>query len=118
MNGSRVILKDATITARLRKAARVAVAIERFRASHDNDPPKTLADLTPFGNSGLPIDPFNGQSAALQEALSHRYAIYSVGEKGDGDVKIARKTWRFSWNIEPVVPSLRIPRWKIVDVFA
>ena len=82
MNGSRVILKDAAVTARLR-AARIAIAIERFRSAHDRDLPQTLADLTPFGNSGLPIDPFNGRPLRYKK-LSPGYVVYSIGEKGDG----------------------------------
>ena len=43
--------------------------------------PRTLAELTPFGNSGLPVDPFNGRPLRFKK-LSPGYVIYSVGEKG------------------------------------
>jgi hypothetical protein len=82
MNGSRVILKDAVITARLR-SARIAIAIERFRVSHDHQLPQTLAELTPFGNTGVPVDPFDGQPLRYQK-LSSGYVVYSIGETGDG----------------------------------
>lgn len=82
MNGSRVILKDAAITARLR-SARIAIAIERFRFAHNQNLPQTLAELTPFGNSGLPIDPFDGHPLRYRN-LSPGYVVYSVGENGDG----------------------------------
>jgi hypothetical protein len=82
MNGSRVILKDAAVTARLR-SARVAIAIERFRVSHDHQLPQTLAELTPFGSSGVPIDPFDGQPLRYKR-LAQGYVVYSVGEKSDG----------------------------------
>jgi hypothetical protein len=82
MNGSRVILKDATVTARLR-SARIVIAIERFRISHDHELPQTLAELTPFGSSGVPIDPFDGQPLRYKK-LAQGYVVYSVGEKGDG----------------------------------
>jgi hypothetical protein len=82
MNGSRVIVKDAAATARLR-SARIAIAIERFRVSHDHQLPQTLAELTPFGNSGVPIDPFDGQPLRYKK-LARGYVVYSTGEKGDG----------------------------------
>jgi hypothetical protein len=83
MNGSRVIVKDAAVTARLR-SARIAIAIERFRVSHDHQLPQTLSELTPFGSSGVPIDPFDGQPLRYKK-LGPGYVVYSIGEKGDGD---------------------------------
>ncbi len=82
MNGSRVILKDAAVTARLR-SARIAIAIERFRVSHDHQLPQTVAELTPFGSSGVPTDPFDGQPLRYKK-LAPGYVVYSIGEKGDG----------------------------------
>jgi len=82
MNGSRVIVKDADVTARLR-SARVAIAIERFRVSHDHQLPQTLAELTPFGSSGVPVDPFDGQPLRYKR-LTPGYVVYSIGENGDG----------------------------------
>ncbi len=82
MNGSRVILKDAAVTARLR-SARIAIAIERFRVSHDHQLPQTVAELTPFGSSEVPIDPFDGQPLRYKK-LAPGYVVYSIGEKGDG----------------------------------
>ena len=83
MNGSRVIVKDAAVTARLR-SARVAIAIERFRVSHDHQSPQTLAELTPFGSSGVPVDPFDGRPLRYKR-FTTGYVVYSIGEKGDGD---------------------------------
>ena len=82
MNGSGIILRDATVTARLR-AARVAVAVERYRVAH-HELPQTLVELTPFGSRGVPIDPFDGQPLRYQP-LTPGYVVYSVGEQGDGD---------------------------------
>ena len=85
MNGSRVILKDATITARIR-AAQVAIAVERFRLAHDQLP-QDLAELGPFGMSALPADPFDGRPLRYKR-LPVGYAVYSVGEDAaddDGD---------------------------------
>jgi hypothetical protein len=83
MNGSRVIVKDAIATARLR-SARIVIAIEQFRISHDHQLPQTLAELTPFGSSGVPIDPFDGQPLRYKK-LTSGYVVYSIGEKGDGN---------------------------------
>ena len=82
MNGSRVILKDAVTTARLR-AARVAIAIERFRLAR-GQLPRTLADLDPFGMRAMPDDPFNGRPVRYKR-LSSRYVVYSIGEDAKDD---------------------------------
>jgi hypothetical protein len=86
MNGPRVILKDASITASLR-AARIAVAIERFRLAH-GELPHTLAELDPFGLRALPSDPFDGQPLRYRK-LANGYAVYGLGEDGadSGDRK-------------------------------
>jgi hypothetical protein len=77
MNGSRIILKDATITARLRMA-RVAIAVERFSLERGRLP-RTLAELDPFGMRAMPDDPFNGRPLRYKR-LAKGYAVYSVGE--------------------------------------
>jgi hypothetical protein len=77
MNGPRVILKDASITASLR-AARIAVAIERFRLAR-GELPHALSDLDPFGLRTLPSDPFDGQPLRYRK-LARGYALYGVGE--------------------------------------
>ena len=87
MNGSRIILKDATVTAKLR-AARVAIAIERFSLER-GQLPLTLAELDPFGMRAIPDDPFNGRPLRYKR-LANGYAVYSVGEDArddDGDEK-------------------------------
>jgi len=77
MNGPRIILKDAAMTAQLR-AARIAVAVERFRLAR-GQLPRTLADLDPFGLRALPADPFNGRPLRYKR-LPNGYAVSSVGE--------------------------------------
>jgi hypothetical protein len=87
MNGSRIILKDATVAATLR-TARVAVAIERFRLAR-GQLPRTLVELDPFGMRAMPDDPFNGRPLRYKK-LAKGYVVYSVGEDGkndDGDEK-------------------------------
>jgi hypothetical protein len=82
MNGPRLILKDASSTASLR-AARIAVAIERFRLAR-GELPHTLSELDPFGLQSLPADPFDGQPLRYRR-LARGYAIYGVGEDGAGN---------------------------------
>jgi hypothetical protein len=91
MNGPRVILKDANITAQIR-AARVAIAVERFRLAHDQLP-LDLAELGPSGTGELPADPFDGRPLRYKR-LPRGYAVYSVGEDaaddgGDGAKDVA-----------------------------
>jgi hypothetical protein len=81
MNGPRLILKDASITASLR-AARIAVAIERFRLAH-GDLPHSLVELDPFGLQALPSDPFDGQPLRYRK-LARGYALYGVGDDEAG----------------------------------
>jgi hypothetical protein len=82
MNGPRVILKDANITARIR-AARVAIAVERFRLAH-NQLPRGLAELESSGMSTVPADPFDGQPLRYKR-LPTGYVVYSVGEDATDD---------------------------------
>jgi hypothetical protein len=82
MNGPRVILKDANITAQIR-AARVAIAVERFRLAHDQLP-LDLAELGSSGTGELPVDPFDGQPLHYKR-LPRGYAVYSVGEDAADD---------------------------------
>jgi len=86
MNGSRIILKDATVTARLR-TARIAIAIERFCLERGRLP-RTLGELDPFGMRAIPDDPFNGRPLRYKR-LSSGYVVYSVGEdvRDDGGDK-------------------------------
>jgi len=82
MNGTSIILKDATTVARLR-AARTAIAIERYRLAHD-ELPESLAALTPTYLKTVPIDPFDGQPLRWKK-LPVGYVVYSVGEDGRDD---------------------------------
>ena len=75
-NGSVIILKDAVNTAKLR-AARTAVAIERYRLAH-GQLPTTLPALVPFYLETAPSDPFDGQPLRYQK-LANGYVVYSVG---------------------------------------
>jgi len=94
MNGTGIILKDASMTARLR-AAQVAIAIERYRLVH-GQPPETLAELAPTYLKTVPTDPFDPASAGLRcKKLAKGYVVYSVGEDGHDDGGDAEKDIRF-----------------------
>jgi hypothetical protein len=85
MNGPRVILKDAALAARLR-AARLAVAVERYRLGH-NELPGSLRDLESASTDPVPADPFNGRPLQYTR-LSNGYDIHSIcqntASKDDG----------------------------------
>jgi hypothetical protein len=84
MNGPAIILKDATNTARLR-AARAAVAVERYRLAH-GQLPATLAVLVPDYLDAVPTDPFDPASAELQyRKLAKGYVVYSIGSDATND---------------------------------
>ena len=89
---------EAECLARLR-LGRIAVALEQFRAAHDNRYPATLSELTPQYLSASPADPFDGQSLRYQKK-DGGYALYSIGpdlkddsgkrwEGKDGDIVFA-----------------------------
>lgn len=92
MNGPRVILKDANITARLR-AARLAIAVERFRLAHDQLP-QGLAELGSSGMGAVPADPFDGQPLRYKK-LGKEYMVYSIGEDGKDDAGDEKKDVTF-----------------------
>jgi hypothetical protein len=84
MNGSAIILKDAANTARLR-AARTAIAVERYRLAH-GQLPTTLTALVPSYLDAVPADPFDPASAGLQyRKLAKGYVVYSIGSDATND---------------------------------
>ncbi len=71
------IHKAAEDQARLR-LARTAVAIERYRRSHDNQPPTDLAQLVPTYLPGVLSDPFDNKP--LRYAVKGSgYLLHSIG---------------------------------------
>jgi hypothetical protein len=62
-----------------------AIALEQFRAAHDNRYPATLSELTPACLSAVPLDPFDGQPLRYRTKGSG-YTLYSIGPdlKDDG----------------------------------
>ncbi len=62
------------------RAARVAIAIERYRLAN-NRPPESLADLVPTYLDLVPTDPFDGQPLRYKKR-SPGYVVYSIGPNG------------------------------------
>jgi hypothetical protein len=67
-----------------RRAAKTAVAIERFRASHNGQLPAKLDDLVPQFLPAVPNDPFDGKPLRFHSTPTG-YVVYSVGENGRDD---------------------------------
>jgi hypothetical protein len=69
--------KEAEILAGLRLGL-TAVALEQFRAAHNNEYPSDLSQLTPEFLLGPVIDPFDGQPLRYKTNGSG-YVLYSIG---------------------------------------
>jgi hypothetical protein len=72
------VSREARCLANLRLAL-TAVALEQFRAAHNNRYPASLSELTPDYLVATLMDPFDGQPLRYQR-LPTGYAIYSVGD--------------------------------------
>jgi type II secretory pathway pseudopilin PulG len=83
------VLREAEHSARLR-TAQVALAIERYRRTHQNRLPAALADLAPALLPEAPTDPFDGQPLRYQ-IRDRGYVVYSVGNDGQDDGGTERK---------------------------
>ena len=70
-------LVEAECLAQLRLGSS-AVALEQFRAAHENRYPATLSELKPDYLSAAPADPFDGQPLRYQKKASG-YTLYSIG---------------------------------------
>jgi hypothetical protein len=73
---SRVVENVAVADAR-RAAARVGLALYRYRAQHGRFPEKA-ADLAPEFIAGVPADPFDGKPLRVKQTV-HGATVYSVG---------------------------------------
>jgi hypothetical protein len=74
---SRAWARFTTFEAR-RRATLSAIAVERYRSSHNGQLPEKLADLAPGFLERTPIDPFDGQPLRFKR-LEKGFVIYSVG---------------------------------------
>jgi len=78
------VSREASGLANLRLAL-TAVALEQFRAAHDNRYPAALSELTPNYLDATLMDPFDGQSLRYRKQGAG-YVLYSIGPdlKDDG----------------------------------
>jgi hypothetical protein len=76
----KAIAKDARNVAACR-VARMALAIERFRATHSGALPDDLTKLVPEFLPDLLIDPFDGEPIRYRK-LDRGYSVYSVDQDG------------------------------------
>ncbi|NQT01745.1 MAG: hypothetical protein HQ580_06975 [Planctomycetes bacterium] len=104
---SRVITINIRSIAQLR-AARVALAIQRYRLVNDNIP-DTLTELVPTYLETIPKDPFDGSELRYRK-LESGFVVYSVSEDGRddggkerlpfGERKKASSTWDITFIVE------------------
>jgi hypothetical protein len=75
---------DADVFARL-QVARTALAIERWRLSHEKRVPDSLSELVPDYLPSVPLDSFDDQPLRYRK-LARGYLVYSIGSdlKDDG----------------------------------
>jgi hypothetical protein len=69
--------KEAGCLASLRLGS-TALALEQFRAAHDNRYPDALAELAPDYLASTPMDPFDGQPLRYRKK-GGGYLLYSIG---------------------------------------
>ena len=69
--------REATCLARVRLGL-IAVALEQFRAMHENHYPSTLAELAPATLPAIPADPFDGQPLRYR-TKANGFLLYSIG---------------------------------------
>jgi hypothetical protein len=81
--------KEATSLSRLR-LSQIAIALERFRATHNNQYPNALGELSPSILPAVPVDPFDGQPLRYRKQDSG-YRLYGIGPdlKDDGGKRLA-----------------------------
>jgi hypothetical protein len=66
------------------RSSRVAVAVERYRRTHNDALPPSLNDLVPQYLESIPQDPLTGQQLRYRVAKD-AYVVYSVGPDGNDD---------------------------------
>ncbi len=74
--------------------AQAAIAIERYRRAHGNEPPETLEALVPEYLETVPADPFDGAPLRYRR-LPEGYVVYSIGlnlQDDGGTERPERKT--------------------------
>ena len=92
------------------RAARIAMAVERFRLDHKQFP-ASLEQLVPVYMDKVPADPFDQQPMRYR-VTAEKIAIYSVGEDlkddgGDIGPRTERNKQRKDWGFLLLPPELR-----------
>ncbi len=77
----KALQRSAVALAELR-AARVVVAVERYRLAHKNALPQTLSQLVPGYLKSVPTDPFDNRPLRFKRQSSRAYIVYSIGPDG------------------------------------
>jgi hypothetical protein len=80
---SKVVIRDADVRAGLRTAI-VGLALERWRAAHDQRIPDSLGELVPDFLPAIPADPYDGQPLRFKK-LPKGCVVYSIGPNGQDD---------------------------------
>jgi hypothetical protein len=100
----RLIERDTEHRAHAR-VAQTALAIERYRLSHDGASPENLNALIPAFLPAVPVDPFDGQPLRFQRRHSG-YVVYSIGidAKDDGGAeRPAKPKEQDRWDVTFIV---------------
>jgi hypothetical protein len=77
---AKTVRNDAEIQARLFVAS-VALAVERYRLSHDGRLPNALSDLVPGYFRAIPLDPYATNPLQCR-LLKNGFVVYSIGQDG------------------------------------
>jgi hypothetical protein len=93
------------------RAARVVVAIERYRRTHGGQVPADLGQLPASLLEAVPIDPFSRAPIRFR-ALASSYAVYSVGPDGkdDGGATTGLEAFGHEWPSASADIGVRIAR--------
>ncbi len=96
----------ATVLAGVRTAI-CAIALERYRRTHDGAFPSQLADLVPAALHAVPVDPYSGKPLQYKVVHPDGFVVYSVGfnradDGGRGAGAQLRRRWGANqMNAEP-----------------
>jgi hypothetical protein len=73
------------------RAAKTALAVERYRLAHGNALPAGLSALVPDYLAAVPVDPFDGKPLRFKKITPKGYMIYSIGRDRQDDGGITQK---------------------------
>jgi hypothetical protein len=73
-------LRGVLHTSALLREAAIAIAVERYSATHNQELPRTLEQLVPEFLSAVPLDPYDGQPMRFKTESDGRYRIWAIGD--------------------------------------